>query len=518
MERANRQREETRRQEETACRQEEARLQFKAEQQRLKQERETEERRREQEHQERMRREAEERARAEEQAKKEHEKRVRREQECARWEAAEQARISEEQRREYLRKKEERRQEQMRLEREVEKPVFDVAHRKTDEYVDSHIADLNALEILHSKLVDTAELFDERQKYPPLKKLAYDILNKRIHGSMDDHDSAVNAAICMDIIIKEFHMIRRQLHPTYPGLTKFRVLIIPTKTKDIIISELEIKVILKALENDQFVLQETGTNEQEEKEEVYDDQAAQPLAFNTTRIKEEMVVPDYEKSLNDLKIDYEKIRAVFDTQRNIELPWSRESPKWQEFMTAFRSGDTIRSEQLRIEIMAEDKKKKQAESHATVGMDLRDIADEEDDTEEMEDLNNNPPLNAQNILTQEELDAGFHEQMEIYNRLCDQNLLAGSSLSSGNELEPENVAAFNEDRIRRYSLRRAAKKTIKAEKNAGRKGEPKKEKSTAKPKRAKKQSQKNEVPRVESRATRRSQTAEDEPRKLRSRK
>ncbi|EGT41692.1 hypothetical protein CAEBREN_19400 [Caenorhabditis brenneri] len=242
--------------------------------------------------------------------------------------------------------------------------------------------------------------------------------------------------------------------------------IISIKTKDIIIGELETK--------------ETVTNDKEEEEEAYDDKAAQPPAFNTRRIKEEMVDPDYEKSLNDLKIDW--------------------------------------SEQLRIEIMAEDKKKKQAESHATVGMDLRDRADEEDDTEEMEDSNNNPPLNAQNILTQEELDAGFHEQMEIYNRLCDQNLLTGSSSSSGNELEPENVAASNENRIRRYSLRRAAKKTIKAEKNADRKGEPKKEKSTAKPKRAKKQSQKNEVPRVESRATRRSQTAEDEPRKLRSKK
>ncbi|CAL2034416.1 unnamed protein product [Caenorhabditis brenneri] len=260
----------------------------------------------------------------------------------------------------------------------------------------------------------------------------------------------------------------------------------------------------------------TSEFDQEGEEEASSDQAAQVPTSNTTRIKEEVIDPEYEKSLNDLEINYEEIHAIFDTQRNIEPPWSRESPKWQEFMTAFRSGDTVRSEQLRLEIMAEDKKKKQTDRSATVGMDLTDGADEEDEEMDMEDSNNSP-LNAQNILTQVELDAGFHEQMEIHNRLCDQNLLAEAS-SSGIEMEPKDVAASDEERTGRYSLRRAVKKTTKYEETVGRKGASKKEKSTAKPKRAKKQSQKNEVSLVEPRATRSRQTARDEPRKLRSRK
>ncbi|CAL2033365.1 unnamed protein product [Caenorhabditis brenneri] len=77
-------------------------------------------------------------------------------------------------------------------------------------------SDLNGLKIVHTKFVDTAELFKEGQKYPSLKKLANDILKKHIRGSMDGHDSAVDASICMDIIVKKFHMIHRKLHPTRP--------------------------------------------------------------------------------------------------------------------------------------------------------------------------------------------------------------------------------------------------------------------------------------------------------------
>ncbi|CAL2047956.1 unnamed protein product [Caenorhabditis brenneri] len=199
-----------------------------------------------------------------------------------------------------------------------------------------------------------------------------------------------------------------------------------------------------------FSTEDTASKNGHETESSHNAQLSQ-TASGTAEIKEEVFDPEYEASMNALDIDYEEIHPIFDMNRPIDPPSSREPPKMRELIAAFISGDAARIEQLKVEALAELKEIKGLGSSATTEIEKADEllgdSDDEIDDEETNDEENASwkrfVLNPYNP-TEEEEEAKFQRLLE-------------ESTSSDTQSEAANHVAPIEENTGRSHLRRAAK-------------------------------------------------------------